>query len=99
MTLAGIVATQIGNIFACRTDRESVFRVGLFSNRLVLYGIAAELGVLLGLILIPPLPALFGLAPLAPAEWGVLLVFPPVMLGLEEARKWLVRSVAAARRS
>jgi len=98
MTLAGIVATQIGNIFACRTDRESVFRVGLFSNRLVLLGIAAELGVLLGLIFIPPLPTLFGLSPLAFAEWGVLLVFPPVMLGLEEARKWLVRSVAATRR-
>ena len=30
--LLGIVAAQIGNVFACRTDRESVFRVGLLGQ-------------------------------------------------------------------
>jgi calcium-translocating P-type ATPase len=91
MTLAGIVAAQVGNVFACRTDRESVFRVGVTTNRLVFAGIAAEVGILLALILIPPFPRLFGLAPLAFAEWGVLLAFPLVLVGLEEARKWSVR--------
>ena len=91
MTLAGIVATQIGNVFACRTDRESVFRVGLLTNRLVLTGIAAELGILLSLMLLPPLPYLFGLAPLAFVEWGILLLFPPTILLLEEGRKGIVR--------
>jgi calcium-translocating P-type ATPase len=99
MTFAGIVAAQVGNLFACRTDRESVFRAGLFSNRLVLLGIAAEIGILLGLVFIPPLAAVFHLAPLAPAEWGLLLAFPPVMLGLEEARKWLMRATRPGRRS
>jgi len=91
MTLAGIVATQVGNVFACRTDRESLFRVGLFSNRLVLLGIAAEVGILAILILVPPFPAVFGLAPLEFAEWKLLLLFPPAMLLLEEARKYFVR--------
>ena len=91
MTLAGIVAAQIGNVFACRTDRESVFRIGIFGNRLVLLGIAAEIGILLGLILVPPLGRVFGLAPLGVAEWTLLLGFPPAVLGLEEGRKWLVR--------
>jgi calcium-translocating P-type ATPase len=91
MTLAGIVATQVGNVFACRTDRESVLRVGLLANRLALGGIAAELAILLALILLPPFPYVFGLAPLAFAEWGVLLLFPPAVLLLEEGRKWVVR--------
>jgi magnesium-transporting ATPase (P-type) len=94
MTLAGIVATQVGNVFACRTERESVFRVGLFSNRLVLLGIAAEVGILAILILVPPFPAVFGLAPLAFAEWKLLLLFPPAMLLLEEGRKYFVRRLA-----
>jgi calcium-translocating P-type ATPase len=94
MTLAGIVATQVGNVFACRTDRESVFRVGLFSNRLVLLGIAAEIGILAILILVPPFPAVFGLAPLEFAEWKLLLLFPPAMLLLEEGRKYFVRRFA-----
>jgi calcium-translocating P-type ATPase len=97
MTLAGIVACQVGNVFACRTARESVFRVGLLRNRLILLGIGAELGILLALILVPPLRAVFGLAPLTVREWWVLLLFPVVMLLLEEARKGLLRSVAHRR--
>jgi Ca2+-transporting ATPase len=91
MTLAAIVAAQVGNVFACRTDRESVFRAGLFSNPHVWLGITAELAILLALVLVPPLPGIFGLAPLAFAEWSVLLALPPAMLALEEGRKWLVR--------
>jgi calcium-translocating P-type ATPase len=96
MTLSGIVAAQIGNVFACRTDRASVFRVGIFRNRGILLGIAAELGLLLLLIGVPPLADVFGLAPLRPQEWLVLLPFPALVLGLEEARKaWLRRRHAA----
>jgi magnesium-transporting ATPase (P-type) len=91
MTLAGIVAAQVGNVFACRTEHESVFRVGLFRNRLVLVGILVEVLVLVALILLPPFRHLFGLAPLAPHEWAPLLAFPAVVLGLEEGRKWIVR--------
>jgi magnesium-transporting ATPase (P-type) len=97
MTLIGIVAAQIGNVLACRTDRESVFRVGLLGNRMVLAGIAAEIAVLLGLIMVPPLRAVFGLVPPAPAEWMLVLGFPPVMLLLDEGRKLLQRAVARAR--
>jgi len=91
MTLAGIVAAQVGNVFACRTERASVFGVGLFANRWVLGGIAAELVLLATLILVPPLARIFGLAPLAPVEWAPLCAFPIVVLGSEEARKWVVR--------
>jgi magnesium-transporting ATPase (P-type) len=98
MTLAGIVAAQIGNVFACRTDRESVLRVGLFSNRLVLLGIVAEVGVLVALILVPPFPYVFGLVPPSFAEWSLLLLFPPVVLLMEEARKGIVRAASAGRR-
>ena len=91
MTLAGIVAAQVGNVFACRTEHESVFRVGLLRNRLVLVGIVVEVLVLLALILVPPLRHLFGLAPLTPSEWTPLLAFPAIVLALEEGRKWLAR--------
>jgi Ca2+-transporting ATPase len=97
MTLIGIVAAQIGNVFACRTDRESVFRVGVFGNRMVLAGIAAELAVLVALIVLPPLRAVFGLAPPAPAEWAIVIAFPAVMVLLDEGRKLLRRRSASAR--
>ena len=92
MTLAGIVAGQVGNAFACRTDRESVFRVGLFGNRMLLAGIAAELALLLALVTIPPLARAFGTAPPRWEEWRLLLAFPAVVFLAEEARKWIARS-------
>jgi potassium/sodium efflux P-type ATPase len=91
MTLAGIVASQIGNVFACRTDRASVFQAGFFANRLVLWGILAEVVLLSFLIYTPFLARIFGLAPLSLREWALLAVFPPAMLMMEEGRKWIVR--------
>jgi magnesium-transporting ATPase (P-type) len=91
VTFAAIVAAQVGNVFACRTERASVFRIGLFRNRLVLAGIGVEVSLLLALIFVPILRQLFGLAPLALAEWAPLLAFPPIVLSLEEGRKWIVR--------
>jgi len=91
MTFAAIVAAQVGSIFACRIDRESVFRAGLFSNPSVWLGIAAELALLLSLILVPPLRDVFGMAPLAFGEYSVLFAAPPIMLALEEGRKWVQR--------
>ncbi len=91
MSLAAIVASQIGNVFACRTDRESVFRAGIFANRLVLWGIATELAIVTALVYAPPLQRIFGLAPLTIKEWGFLFIFPPILLLLEEGRKRIER--------
>ncbi|MGE5174476.1 MAG: cation-translocating P-type ATPase, partial [Betaproteobacteria bacterium] len=93
MSLSGIVASQIGNVFACRTERESVFSAGLFANKLVLWGIATELAIITFLVYAPPLQKIFGLAPLTIKEWAFLLIFPPVLLLMEEGRKWIVRRV------
>jgi len=91
MTLAGIVACQVGNVFCCRTIRQSVFKVGFFRNRLVLLGIAVEICLILCLVYLPFFQSIFGLAPLALRDWGLLLTFPVIMLGCEELRKLIVR--------
>ena len=91
MSLAGIVATQIGNVFACRTERESVFKVGFFKNKLVLLGIVSELTIISTLIYTPFLQRIFGLAPIGLKQWGFLFAFTPVLFLVEEGRKWIVR--------
>jgi Ca2+-transporting ATPase len=94
MSLAAIVATQVGNVFACRTERESVFYAGLFVNKLVLWGIATEIAIITALIYSPPLQRIFGLAPLTIKEWSFLLIFPPIILLMEEGRKLIARRSA-----
>ena len=88
--LVGVVCTQIGNAYACRTERISVFSVGFFSNRFLLAGIAFELTLCSMLIYLPPLQPVFEVGPLPLRFWGMALVFPVVLLSAEEGRKaWL----------
>ena len=95
MTLAGIVACQIGNAFACRSESESIWRLGFSTNRMLLAGIAIEILLLLTLIYVPPLRTVFGLAPLAPAHWLLLMTFGPLLLLFEECRKALKRRLGS----
>ena len=90
MTLGAIVACQIGNLFACRSEYHSALRLNWFSNPLIWYGIAAELGLMLLLIYVPPLAIIFSTAPLASWQVGILFLFPPLLLGIEEIRKRVV---------
>jgi magnesium-transporting ATPase (P-type) len=41
-TYLGIVNLQIGNLYACRSTRESILKLGFFSNKLIIIGIVAE---------------------------------------------------------
>jgi potassium/sodium efflux P-type ATPase len=90
MALATIVAGQDGNVFACRSERTSILRVGFFSNPLIWIGIAMEWSLILLITYSPPLQGLFSTAPLAPWQWLLLIACPPIMLGADEIRKRLM---------
>jgi magnesium-transporting ATPase (P-type) len=93
MTTAGIVMAQVGAGLAMRTNRRSVFSVGLFSNRFLLVGIAFEIALIATLIYVPGLNGenAFHMAPIGPWHWLFLLLWPPVVLLAEEARKAVFR--------
>jgi hypothetical protein len=82
---------QVGAAMAWRTDRESVFSIGLFSNRLLLIGIATEVAMVGLLSYVPGLQQIFHTGALSGPEWLLLLIWPPLIFGAEEARKALVR--------
>jgi len=88
---AGVITTQIGNAYACRTERTSVFKAGFFSNRFLLFGVAFELALFAVMIYLPPFQSLFEEHPFPPLYWLVLFLYPPVMFLAEEGRKAIVR--------
>lgn len=90
VTLAAIVACQIGNVFACRSERTSIFRLGFFSNPSIWLGIAVELVLMLAIIDVPPLQKIFGTASLSNWQWSALIICPPLILGADEIRKRVV---------
>ncbi|MHB1293767.1 MAG: cation-translocating P-type ATPase [Anaerolineae bacterium] len=91
LTLGCIVAAQAGAVQGCRTDRISVFRKGLLSNRLVVIGIVVEFLVVALLAYTPVLQHVFGTAPLEPQHWLFMLLWAPVLFLLDELRKALLR--------
>jgi Ca2+-transporting ATPase len=84
--LAAIVACQMGNLFACRSERLSAFAVPP-RNRLLLYGLGVEAALLAAVVFVPPLQRLFDTAPLAPLAWPILLLGPAALLAVDELVK------------
>ncbi|HIK44964.1 MAG TPA: cation-transporting P-type ATPase, partial [Leptolyngbyaceae cyanobacterium M65_K2018_010] len=97
LTLAAIVACQTGNVFACRSEKTSILRLGFFSNPLIWLGLAVEWALIAAIITLPPLQRIFSTAPLSPVQWAALLLCPPLVLGLEELRKGWRRRGATPR--
>ncbi|MGZ3678805.1 MAG: cation-translocating P-type ATPase [Ktedonobacterales bacterium] len=99
MTFAGIVACQVGTAWAARTERGSWRQVRLFSNPLLLWGIAFEIAFTTALIYLPPLQALFGTRPLGLADVALLATFPIIVWGVDEIWRWAVRRRATRNRT
>lgn len=91
MTLAAIVFCQIAAAINCRTQLSSVFKIGIFSNRHIIWGIVFEVFLLTCLMYIPLLQGLFNTAPIGGVEWLILLCIPVPLILLEETRKYFVR--------
>jgi magnesium-transporting ATPase (P-type) len=91
--LAAIVVMQMMNVFLCRHPLKSSLSFGLFENRYLLLGLAAELGGILALIYTSAGNWLFGTSPVGAEVWLLALAGAALMWVLEEARKaWLRRS-------
>jgi len=101
MTQAAIVAGQVANGFGCRTERESVFKIGIFSNHFLVIGQLIGIGIMCAISYVPFLQNIFKTAPLTWGDWLFLVVAAVTLFFAEEARKWVMRrrdarSVAAA---
>ncbi len=87
MTIAGITACQVGTALASRTNRASLREIGVFSNPLLIWGIAFELVFAAALIYLPPLQSIFHTAALGLPELALLAGFPVIVWGSDELRR------------
>ena len=91
MTFLGIVACQVGTAFAARTERSSIFEVGPFTNRLLLWGIAFELAFSAALVGLPGLSSMLGMVAPPVQALAVLPLFPLLVWGVDEIVRALRR--------
>ncbi|MBI5232389.1 MAG: cation-transporting P-type ATPase [Coriobacteriales bacterium] len=92
MTHGAVMTTQIGNGFAQRTNVQSVFKVGFFSNRFLLWGILIEIIMFAALVYVPGLAGVFHHGPINLwPDWAFLFMLAPTLLVADEIRKFFVR--------
>ncbi len=87
---AGIVVMQIANVFGCRSDTFSSFKLGFFRNRLILWGILFELAFLAFLVYTPFCQRVFQTTAIGWGWWAVITAFMVAIFFLEELRKWFL---------
>jgi Ca2+-transporting ATPase len=80
---AGVVMAQVGNAFACRTERNRGRYLGWLSNPTLIRGVLIDLLILFALIYIEPLADLFGNEPIPIVLWSGLLLFPVIIYGMD----------------
>jgi magnesium-transporting ATPase (P-type) len=97
MTFLGMMAGQVGTAFAVRTQRASLRSVGVFTNRYLLAGIAAEIVLAALFVYAPPMQALLGTAPLPPSDLLLLPAYPVIVWGADEFVRYLLRKRASSK--
>ncbi len=83
--------SQMGHALAVRSENESLFRQGLFTNRFLLFSVVLTFALQLLIIYTAPLQSLFRTAPLAPADLAVVLLLSSIVFIAVEAEKTLRR--------
>lgn len=88
---ASIIICQVADVIICRTRRQSLLTVGVFSNRLVLVGIGTELLLLALIAYVPAFNVFFGTAPLTAWQLSLSVPFALAILFGDEFRRHLLR--------
>ncbi|MDW8135196.1 MAG: cation-transporting P-type ATPase [Thermodesulfobacterium sp.] len=89
--LTGIVITQVGNALACRSFKESLLTMGIFSNKFLLIGIFFQIYFQLFIVYHPVGNYIFCTYPLPFRVWLILIPFPIFLIISEELRKKLFK--------
>jgi len=91
ITLASVVFTQIGNLFAQRSEKISIFKMPLFNNRMIWIGIASELVLIVLIVYTPFMNKFIGTGPFPPIYWLFLLIWTPSLIIVDEIAKYFKR--------
>ncbi|QDU39987.1 Calcium-transporting ATPase 1 [Maioricimonas rarisocia] len=97
MVFTVLTLSQMGNAMAIRSDRESLFRLGVFSNMALVGAVALTFVLQLAVIYVPAMQEVFSTVSLSARELGVCLVLSTIVFWGVEAQKWVKRRLKRRR--
>ena len=91
MVFTVLTMCQMYHVLAIRSERESLFGIGIASNRLLLSAVALTFALQLAIIYIPALNPIFKTTPLSLQELAWCVLLPSSVFFCVEIEKWMLR--------
>ncbi|BDF69136.1 ATPase [Oscillospiraceae bacterium] len=91
MAFATLTMCQLFHAFDVRSERASLFHIGIFSNPAMNRAFLIGMGMQLAVLCVPPLQTIFSTVPMSPLEWGTVLALAVTPVVVCEAVKALRR--------
>ncbi|MCR4303795.1 MAG: calcium-translocating P-type ATPase, PMCA-type [Gallionella sp.] len=91
MVFTVLTLSQMGHVLAIRTEKESLFSAGVFSNPLLIFAVLLTFALQMATIYLPALNPIFKTEALSMGELALCLVLSSVVFIAVEIEKWLVR--------
>jgi Ca2+-transporting ATPase len=79
----------MGNALATRSERDTIWQIGLLSNKFMLGSVLLTLALQLAVIYVPFLNQVFSTVPLSPQDLLVSFAFSLVIFLAVETFKWM----------
>ncbi|MCL5236498.1 MAG: calcium-translocating P-type ATPase, PMCA-type [Nitrospirae bacterium] len=94
MVFTVLCLTQLGHVLAIRSEKESLFKIGLFSNKYLFGAVLLTFVLQMATVYVPPLNAVFKTEPLTWSELLLTLALSSVVFFAVEIEKWTRRRSA-----
>jgi Ca2+-transporting ATPase len=91
MVFTTLTLSQMGHALAIRSSRDSLFKIGLFSNKALLGAVLLTFVLQLAVVYIPLLQGLFKTIALPPGDLLISLLLSTVVFWGVELEKWFLR--------
>ncbi|MBU6123292.1 cation-translocating P-type ATPase [Hymenobacter siberiensis] len=91
MAFTVLCFSQLGMALVIRSRRESIFTLGLFSNKAMLGSVVLTVGLHLTILYVPFCNELFSTQPLTVAELGITVAVASVVFWVVEIQKLIIR--------
>lgn len=91
MVFTTLTISQMAHVLAIRSEKDSIFQQGAWSNAPLLGAVALTFLLQLSTIYVPFFNGIFKTAPLSATELGICLALSTVVFIAVEMEKWLIR--------
>lgn len=91
MIFTTLTLSEMGYVMAIRSHRDSIFKIGWFSNRALVYAVLLTTVLQIAVVYVPFLQSLFNTMALSLTDLGICILLSTSLFWAVELQKWFLR--------